>query len=170
MENNDLHDLEMSVLDPLKLARREKVLREIRSEDLKLAVAEGKLMLVEQHRETLSEIIATVITNLDTLPDVLERKLALDGVIVDALRTEVDSFRDTLYGHLMELESDEEPEEEPTPTKALAMPSWMVPPAPVNVVDQFKESAQKERPRRAKLKGRPTHAESLMAQLEKSNG
>lgn len=167
MENEDLHDLEMSVLDPLKLARREKVLREIRSEDLKLAVAEGKLMLVEQHRETLSEIITSIITGLDTLPDVMERKLALDGVIVDALRTEVDGFRDTLYDRLMELQSDEEPEEEPTPVKTLEMPSWMV---PATVVDQFKASAKKERPRRAKLTGRPTHAERLMAQLEQSNG
>jgi hypothetical protein len=169
MENNELHDLEMSVLDPLKLARREKVLREIRSEDLKLAVAEGKLMMVEQHRETLSEIITAIITGLDTLPDVLERKLALDGVIVDALRVEVDGFRDTLYDRLMELQDEEEPEVAPTPAKPLEMPSWMFPAAPVGVVDQFKESAKKERPRREKLKGRPTNAERLMAQLEQSN-
>lgn len=171
MSNDEDNDLELSVLDPLKLARREKVLREIRNEDLKLAVAEGKLMLVEQHRETLSEIITTIITGLDTLPDVMERKLALDGVIVDALRREIDSFRDTLYERLIELEDEEEPEAEvvqaPAQPAPFEMPDWM---KPSTVVTQFKEAVKKERPRRQKLKGRPTNAERLMMQLEKSNG
>lgn len=176
MSSDDDNEIEMSVLDPLKLARREKVLREIRNEDLKLAVAEGKLMMVEQHREALSDIINVIITGLDTLPDVMERKLALDGVIVDALRKEIDGFRDTLYDRLIELESEEEIEEESEeeseeeieeePEK-LEMPAWMV---GAGVVNQFKEAVKKERPRRQKLKGRPTNAERLMAQLEQSNG
>lgn len=94
---------EFDDLDPLKQARRELVLRQIKNEDLKMAVAEGQLMRTSVHHEALSEIVSAVTTFLDTLPDVLERKLALESQIVVALRDSVDQARDNLHDKLVEL-------------------------------------------------------------------
>jgi len=96
-DDND-HDL-----DPLKLARRDLVLRQIRNEDLKMSVAERQLMRTSVHHEALSDVVSTMITFLDTLPDVLERKLALESPIVVALRDSVDAARDNLHDKLVEL-------------------------------------------------------------------
>lgn len=96
-DDND-HDL-----DPLKLARRDLVLRQIRNEDLKMSIAERQLMRTAVHHESLSDVVSTMITFLDTLPDVLERKLALDSPIVVALRDSVDAARDNLHDKLVEL-------------------------------------------------------------------
>ncbi len=90
-------------LDPLKQARRDLVLRQIRNEDLKMAVAEGQLMRTVVHHEALSDVVSTITTFLDTLPDVLERKLALESPIVVALRDSVDAARDNLHDKLVEL-------------------------------------------------------------------
>ena len=96
-DDND-HDL-----DPLKLARRDLVLRQIRNEDLKMSIAERQLMRTSVHHEALSDVVSTMITFLDTLPDVLERKLALDSPIVVVLRDSVDAARDNLHDKLVEL-------------------------------------------------------------------
>lgn len=84
----------------LKAAREQLTLRQIRNEDLKLAVAEGKLIPIEVHRSSLNEIVTTTVTFLETLPDVVERQLALPGPIVDSLRKAVDGARDNLYEKL----------------------------------------------------------------------
>jgi hypothetical protein len=145
-------DLQMSSLDPLKVARRDKLLREIRNEDLKLAVAEGQFMLVEAHRQELSDIVSTVITSLDTLPDVMERRLALEGHIVEGLRKCVDDMRDNLHLKLMELQADQVEPEKPK------LPDWMCAPSPA--VEQVKQ-AEPAKGSKPKLKGRPTNAERV---------
>lgn len=97
-----MNPLDDGGLDPLKLARRELVLRQIRNEDLKIAVAEAQLMPVELHRLALSDLVSTTTTFLDTLPDVMERKFALEGVLVSGLRDLVDAARDNLHEKLRE--------------------------------------------------------------------
>lgn len=94
------NDEDYGGLDPLKEARRELVLRQIRNEDLKMSVAEGKLMRTDLHREVLSQVISTIVTFLDTLPDVMERKLALNPATVIALRDMVDNARDGMHDKL----------------------------------------------------------------------
>lgn len=184
MSLNDIEDedLKLSSLDPLKVARRDKLLREIRNEDLKLAVAEGQFMLVETHRQELSDIIGQVITSLDTLPDVLERKLALDGHIVDALRKSVDDMRDNLYIKLMELQGEDVvPAKAPaksTPPAEPPVPDWMAPPTKPTVPDwMLPQATVVEKIRAAtpatgskpKLRGRPSNAERV-ARMGAANG
>lgn len=107
-------------LDPLKQARRELVLRQIRNEDLKMAVAEGQLMRTSVHHEALSDIVSTVTTFLDTLPDLLERKLALESPIVVALRDSVDQARDNLHDKLIELVRKKAAEDPDAPPQSTA--------------------------------------------------
>ncbi len=133
------------MVDPLKRARRELVLRQIRNEDLKMAVAEGQLMRTEIHHEALSEIVSSMITFLDTLPDVLERKLALESVVVIALRDAVDKARDNLHEKLVELLAQKEDASVERSGSAFALDKPLPPP-----------KAGKRRP------GRPTNAEKAM--------
>jgi hypothetical protein len=100
---------------PLEEAKLERLHRQIRNEDLKMAVAESKLIRADVHRKALSEFVNVVITFFDTLPDVLERKLALDPVVVDELRRTVDQARDSLHEKLVEI--DYEDEASPTPKR-----------------------------------------------------
>jgi hypothetical protein len=130
-------------LDPLKTARRELVLRQIRNEDLKMAVAEGQLMRTDVHREVMSEIISTMITFLDTLPDVMERKLALNSTVVVAMRDLVDNARDGLHEKLMAVVPPDSSKQEPGQLNS-------APPLPAGA------APAKRRP------GRPTNAERAM--------
>lgn len=92
------------VTDPLKLARIELTHRQIRREDLGMAIAERQLIREEEHRQALGQIIGSMVTFLDTLPDRLERTLSLPSLIVQGLREAVDLERDNLYEVLMEME------------------------------------------------------------------
>ena len=96
------------VASPLDEAKLERLHRQIRNEDLKMAVAESKLIRADIHRKALSEFVNVVITFFDTLPDVLERKLALDPVVVDELRRTVDQARDSLHEKLIDMGEEDE--------------------------------------------------------------
>jgi hypothetical protein len=91
-------------LDPLKRARLELTQRHIRREDLGMAIAERQLIREDEHREALAQIVGSVVTFLDTLPDRLERTLSLPGVIVQQLRVAIDSERDSLHEFISEVE------------------------------------------------------------------
>ena len=99
-DTNDDDEMQKANLK-LKKVREQLYTRQVRNEDLKLAVAENKLMPVELHRSALNEIVTATVTFLETLPDVLERQLALPGPVVDSLRKSVDTARDSLYEKLI---------------------------------------------------------------------
>ena len=93
------------LVDPLKRAKHDLLQRQIRREDLGMAIAERQLIREEEHREKIAQVISSVVTFMDTLPDRLERTLSLPGPMVNLLRTAIDAERDNLHAVLMEAEA-----------------------------------------------------------------
>lgn len=131
-------------LDPLKRARLELTRRQIRREDLGLAIAERQLIGEDEHRESLSQIISSIVTFLDTLPDRMERSLSLPGVIVQQLRIAIDSERDSLHEALSNLERNKRG------SQLIKVSSHHI--APKTIGGETNTAAKRKR-------GRPTNAE-----------
>jgi hypothetical protein len=139
----ELIDIEV---DPLKRARIELTHRQIRREDLGMAIAERQLIREEEHRESLGQVIGAMVTFLDTLPDRLERTLSLPSPIVQALRQAVDGERDNLYEALMEMERNRRGQK----TISVAIQNI----APKSASGQTVSQGKRKR-------GRPTNAERM---------
>lgn len=61
-----------------------------------LEIDKGNLITLDQYREEMARILKQLANALETLPDTLERKCALSGVVVDAIQTEMDKERTAL--------------------------------------------------------------------------
>ena len=65
-----------------------------------LEIEKGNLITLDQYREELSRILKQIANTLEVLPDVLERKCALQTAVVSALQNELDKERAALVSKL----------------------------------------------------------------------
>ena len=70
-------------------------------EKLKLAIETGESIPAADVGRSIGVAFKTLAYNLNTLPDALERDLALPPAIVAAIQQALDLARETLYGNLL---------------------------------------------------------------------
>ena len=79
-------------------------------EKLKLAVETNELIPAADIERTVGIAFKTLAHSLDSLPDALERDLALPAPVVSAIQAAIDQARETLYRNLATALSQEAPQ------------------------------------------------------------
>lgn len=98
---------EGGVIDPRDLPPKErKDFYQSENERLKVEVTMGTLVPAVEVEADMAELVKDVVQFLDTLPDVLERKLALKPEQVVKVQERCDAVRQQLYEKVMAAESD----------------------------------------------------------------
>lgn len=98
---------EGGVIDPRDLPPKErKDFYQSENERLKVEVTMGTLVPAVEVEADMAELVKHVVQFLDTLPDVLERKLALKPEQVVTVQERCDAVRQQLYEKVMAAEDD----------------------------------------------------------------
>ncbi len=102
-ELDKVKDAQLDDADPYRQALIDNLHAKTRLNELELARLEGELMPVSGHVEQMAEMAKFFATFLDTLPDVLERSVALTADQVAELVRKITSVRADLYKNALSL-------------------------------------------------------------------
>lgn len=94
--------------DPKKLPPKER--RDFYASEesrIRLEREQGRLIAIDVHRSAMAGILKFLAAFLDSLPDVLERKCALDPRVVEQLQEQIDGQQEHLAYSLERLEENE---------------------------------------------------------------